>query len=55
MTPLQATNAIENEKYMYVDQNVCEDLYQKLQSGIQCVKNGEVYTIEKAWEEIDKI
>ena len=30
-------------------------LERKLEKGIRSIKNGEVYTIENAWEEIDKI
>lgn len=30
-------------------------LYEELNKGIQNLKNGEIYTIDEAWEEIDKI
>lgn len=30
-------------------------LHDELAKGILSMKNGEVYTIEEAWEEIDKI
>ena len=30
-------------------------LYNELEKGIQSMKNGDVYTIEQAWREIDKV
>ena len=30
-------------------------LYDELEKGVKSMKNGEVYTVEEAWEEIDKI
>ena len=30
-------------------------LFVELEKGVQSMKKGEVYTIEEAWEEIDKI
>lgn len=39
----------------YSEQDAIHALYIELEKGIQSVKNGEVYTIEEAWEEIDKI
>ena len=32
-----------------------KELDEELSKGIQSMKNGEVYTIEEAWDEIDKI
>lgn len=55
MTPFPAVDVTGNKKYSYMEQDACESLYQKLQSGIQSAKSGEVYTVEEAWEEIDKI
>lgn len=39
----------------YSEQDAIHALYVELEKGIQSVKNGEVYTIEDAWKEIDKI
>lgn len=39
----------------YSEQDAIYALYVELKKGIQSMKNGEVYTIEEAWEEIDKI
>ena len=41
------------KNYQYKD--ALEALYQELARGIQSSKKGEVYSIEEAWEEIDKI
>ncbi len=53
MAPLPAVDV--NREIKFMEQEECKSLYRKLQSGIQCIKNGEVYTIEEAWEEIDRI
>lgn len=53
MTPLSVVDV--STKYTYMEKEACEKLYQKLQSGIQSAKNGEVCTIEEAWEEINRI
>lgn len=45
-------NIIESS---YSEQDAVHALYDELQKGVQSMKNGEVYTIEEAWEEIDKI
>ncbi len=37
------------------EQDAFDALYQELARGVQSMKKGEVYTIEEAWEEIDKI
>lgn len=39
----------------YSEQDAIHALYIELEKGIQSVKNGEVYTVEEAWEEIDNI
>ena len=39
----------------YSEQDAINALYVELEKGIQSMKNGEIYTIEEAWEEIDKI
>ena len=56
MTPLAKTNAaITNSgNDSYIERNF-DALYCELEKGIQSMKKGEVYTIEEAWEEIDKI
>ncbi len=46
-------NTIINNSYS--EQDAFQALYTELQKGIQSMKNGEVYTIEEAWEELDKI
>ena len=30
-------------------------LHDELAKGVQSMKNGEIYTVEEAWKEIDKI
>lgn len=57
MTPLAAMDMTVNSdrNYGYTEQNAFDALYQELAKGVQSMKNGEVYTIEEAWEEIDKI
>lgn len=39
----------------YSEQDAIQALYVELEKGIQGMKSGEVYTLEEAWEEIDKI
>lgn len=46
-------NNIINDSYS--EQDAIRALYDELEKGVQSMKNGEVYTIEEAWEEIDKI
>ena len=46
-------NTIINNSYS--EQDAIQALYTELQKGIQSMRNGEAYTIEEAWEEIDKI
>ncbi len=56
MTPEAQTiinNNIINDSYS--EQDAVHALYAELEKGIQSIKNGEIYTIEEAWEEIDKI
>lgn len=45
----------DNRNYGYTEQNAFDALYQELSKGVQSKKNGEVYTVKEAWEEIDKI
>ena len=46
---------VNNANYGYTEQDAFNALYDKLAKGVQSMKDGEVYTIEEAWEEIDKI
>lgn len=57
MTPLATIDmtVTNNTNCGYKEQNAFEALYQELSKGVQSMKNGEVYTVEEAWEEIDKI
>ena len=49
---IQNKNLIETE---YSEKAAIGALYDELAKGVQSMKNGEAYTIEEAWEEIDKI
>lgn len=56
MTPLAAVDTtVKNSNYDFTEKDAFDALYQELTKGVQSMKNGEVYTIEEAWEEIDKI
>lgn len=56
MTPLAAMDTtIKDSNCSYTEQDAFDALYQELAKGVQSMKNGDVYTIEEAWEEIDKI
>lgn len=46
---------VNNRTYDYTGKDAFDALYQELEKGVQSMKNGEVYTIEEAWKEIDKI
>ncbi len=50
--PITNKNIIDNS---YSEQDAIHALYAELEKGVQSMKNGEVYTIEEAWEEVDKI
>ena len=52
MAPLAT---VEDKIYKTVKKDAYDELYCELAKGVQSVKNGEVYTLEEAWEEIDKI
>lgn len=45
---------VNNRNYDYTE-DAFDALYQELTKGVQSMKNGEVYTVEDAWEEIDRI
>ena len=49
MAPITQTNNISEDK------NSITLLYDELLQGLESMKNGEGYTIEEAWEEINKI
>ena len=56
MAPLASVDTtVNNRTYDYTEKDAFDALYQELAKGVQSMKNGEVYTIEEAWEEIDKI
>lgn len=56
MAPLATVDTTrENKNVGYTEQDAFEALYKELEKGIQSMRNGEVYTIEEAWEEIDRI
>ena len=57
MAPLATVDitVTNNGNYGYTEQDAFNALYQKLARGIQSMKNNDVYTIEAAWQEIDKI
>lgn len=55
MAPLAETKTANNANYGYGEKDAFNALYQELGKGIQSMKNGEVYTIDEAWEEIDQI
>ena len=54
-----AAKAMPAEEYKeniaYTELDAIENLRQNLAAGIQSYKNGDYYTIEEAWKEIDKI
>ena len=49
---IQNNNRIETE---HSEKAAIGALYDELARGIQSMKKDEVYTVEEAWEEIDKI
>ena len=55
MAPLTADNNLTNKSQTFSEQDAFDALYQELEKGVQSIKNGEVYTIEEAWAEIDNI
>ena len=54
-----AANVMSAEEHKentgYTERDAIENLRQKLAAGIQSYKNGDYYTLEEAWKEIDKI
>lgn len=55
MAPLTAVNTTAKKQIEYSDQDSLDALYHELERGIQSVRNGEVYSIDEAWKEIDNI
>ena len=56
MTPLaSADTKANNRTYDYTEKDAFAALVRELSKGVQSIRNGEVYTIEEAWVEIDKI
>ena len=56
MAPLAAEDmAMNNQTYDGKERDASDVLYQNLAKGVQSVKNGEVYTIDESWAEIEKI
>ena len=56
MTQLKAIDVyVNNRDFDNTEKDAFDALYQELREGIQSTENGELYTIEGAWEEIDKI
>ena len=59
MMEATATTAMPAEEHKenigYTEWDAIEKLRQKLVAGIQSYKNGDYYTLEEAWKEIDKI
>lgn len=57
MSPLAAADRgmVNKNHHGHIEHNAFDSLYQELEKGIKSMKSGEVYTLEEAWEEIDKI
>ena len=56
MAPI--AQAIRNQEIVdtkYSEKAAIGALYDELSKGIESLKKGDVYTIDEAWEEIDKI
>ena len=57
-TMAPAAQAIRNQEILkteYSEKAAIGALYDELSKGIDSMKKGDVYTIDEAWEEIDKI
>lgn len=55
MTPLTATKPTTQKQRDYSEKDSFDAMYHKLEKGIRSMENDEVYTIDEAWAEIDKI
>lgn len=53
MAPLAVADISNDEACSYRESK--DILYHELSKGINSVKNGDVYSIEEAWKEIDQI
>ncbi len=51
----QAMKKKEFMKKEYSEKSAIDALYSELSKGIESLKKGDVYTVDEAWEEIDKI
>ncbi len=51
----QVIRTDEIAKTEYSEKSAIGALYDELSKGIESLKKGDVYTINEAWEEIDKI
>lgn len=51
----QVIKTNECTKTEYSEKTAIDALYDELSRGIKSLKNGDIYTIDEAWEEIDKI
>lgn len=54
MTPLAATKPTAENLIDYTKKDSFDALYHELAKGIHIMKNDEVYTINQAWDKIDK-
>ena len=57
-TMASATQVIRNNEVIkteYSEKSAIGALYDELSKGIESLKKGDVYTIDEAWKEIDKI
>ena len=57
-TMAPATQVIRNNEVIktdYSEKSAIGALYDELSKGIESLKKGDVYTIDEAWKEIDKI
>lgn len=50
----QAMKKKEFMKKEYSEKSAIDALYSELSKGIESLKKGDIYTVDEAWEEIDK-
>ncbi len=55
MAPSNISRTNDIEKTEYSEKAAIGALYDELSKGIDSMRKGDVYTIDEAWEEIDKI
>ena len=46
---------LDNRNNDYTGKDAFDALHKELAKGVQSMKNGEIYTVEDAWEKIDRI